>query len=80
MRRYPTALTESIDPEKQLFLEFVQAFPQDSGIDAALGFDLFINCFEDAFAQGFIVPVEFQIELGADVKHLFENDRVIDVG
>jgi len=67
---YPTTLAESTDPAKQLVLELVQGLCQVDTRDAALGFDLLINC----------VTVELQIDLGTKIKHLFEGNYVIDVG
>ena len=65
--RCPTTLAESSDLAKQLVLELVQGLLQFDGRDAALGFDILINR----------LTIELQIDLGKEIKQLFEGNQVI---
>ena len=67
---YPTTLTKSTAPAKHLVLELVRGLHQVDGLDAALGFNLLINR----------VTVKLQIDVGTEIKHLFEGNHVIGVG
>ena len=69
-RKYVTSLPNSTNPAKQIFLELVRGLRQVDGLDAALGFDLLINQ----------VTVELPIDLGTEIKHLFEGNHVINAG
>ena len=66
----PTTLAESTGPAKQRVLELVQGLRQVDGLDDALGFGLLINR----------VTVELQINLGKEIKQIFEGNHVINVG